>query len=88
MELIYDGDSDCELRKKLKLSWVIFLMARKSRSLKLIARFDNYDEDDCEYKEVFLQKVKSKMILGWEVKNKLLLLMKKMLLHSPLMTMC
>ena len=52
MELIYNDDNP------------IVLVAGKSRSLKFIARIDNYDGDDCEYKGVFLQKVNSKIDSG------------------------
>ena len=67
LELIYNDDSDCELEEKIEVNlgdYAIVLVAGKSRSLKFIARIDNYDRDDCEYKGVFLQKVKSKIDSG------------------------
>ena len=66
MELIYNDDSDCELEKiEVKLGdYAIVLVAGKSRSLKFIARIDNYDRDDYEYEGVFLQKVNSKIDSG------------------------
>ena len=91
MELICNDDSNCELEEKIEVKlgdYAIVLVAGKSRSLKFIARIDNYDGDDCEYEGVFLQKVNSKIDSGWEIKEKLLLKMKKMLLHLPLMTLC
>ena len=45
------------------------MVAGKSRSLKYIARIDDYDEDDCEYEGVFLQKVNSKIKSGMEGKG-------------------
>ena len=67
MELIYNDDSDCELEEKIEVKlgdYAIVLVAGKSRSLKFIARIDNYDGDDCEYEGVFLQKVNSKIDSG------------------------
>ena len=67
MELIYNDDSDCELEEKIEVKlgdYAIVLVAGKSRSLKFIARFDNYDGDDCEYEGVFLQQVNGKIDSG------------------------
>ena len=67
MELIYNDNSDCELEEKIEIKvgeHAIVLVAGKSRSLKFLVRIDNYDEDDCEYERVFLQKVSSKIDSG------------------------
>ena len=67
MELIHDDESDCELEERIEIKlgdYVVVLVAEKLRSLKFIARIDNYDENDCEYKGVFLQKVNSKIDSG------------------------
>ena len=67
MELIYNDDSDCELEEKIEVKlgdYGIELVAGKSRSLKFIARIDNYDGDDYEYEGVILQKVISKIDSG------------------------
>ena len=45
------------------------MVAGKSRSLKCIARIDDYDEDDCEYEGVFFQKVNRKIKSGMEGKG-------------------
>ena len=76
IEFIYNDDSDCELEEKIEVKlgdYAIVLVAGKSRSLKFIARIDNYDGDDCEYEGVILEKINSKIDSGWEIKDKLLL---------------
>ena len=76
MELIYNDDSDSELEEKIEVKlgdYAIVLVTGKSRSLKFIAPIDNYDGDDCEYEGCFSKKSISKFIMGWEIKDKLLL---------------
>ena len=71
-ELIYNDNSDDDLDKRIEIKlgdYVVFLAAGKSRSLKYIARIDDYDEDDCEYKGVFLQKMNRKIKSGMEGKG-------------------
>ena len=64
---ICDDNSNCELEEKIEIKFgncAVALVTRKSRSLKFIARIDNYNEDNCEYEGVFLQKVDSKIDSG------------------------
>ena len=71
---IYDDDSSCDLQEKIEVKlgdYAVVLVAGKSRSLKFIARIDNYDDDDCEYEGVFLQKVNSKLGPGVEGKGQI-----------------
>ena len=91
IELIYNDDSDCEFKGKIEIklgNYAVALVAEKSRSLKFIARIDNYDEDDCEYEGVFLKKVNSKTDSGMNVKGHIFVVNEKMLLHLPLVTLC
>ena len=71
-ELTYTNNSDGDLDKRIEIKlgdYVVVLVAGKSRSLKYISRIDDYDEHDCEYEEVFLQKVNSKIKSGMEGKG-------------------
>ena len=71
-ELTYNDNSDGNLDKRIKIKlgdYVVVLVAGKSRSLKYIARIDDYDKDDCEYEGVFLQKVNRKIKSGMEGKR-------------------
>ena len=69
---LYNDNSYGDLDKRIEIKlgdYVIVLLAGKSRSLKYIARIDDYDEDDCEHEGVFLQKVNSKIKSGMEGKR-------------------
>ena len=71
-EITYNDNSDGYLDKRIKIklgNYVVVLVAGKSRSLKYIARIDDYNEDSCEYEGVFLQKVNSKIKSGMEGKG-------------------
>ena len=71
-ELTYNDNSDGNLDKRIEIKlgdYVVVLVAGKSRSLKYIARIDDYDEDDCEYEGVFLQKVNRKIKSGMDGKG-------------------
>ena len=71
-ELTYNDNSDGNLDKRIEIKlgdYVVVLVAGKSRSLKYIAPIDDYDEDDCEYEGVFLQKVNRKIKSGMEGKG-------------------
>ena len=63
-ELTYNDNSDGNLDKRIEIklgNYVVVLVAGKSRLLKYVARIDDYDEDDCKYEGVFLQKVNIKI---------------------------
>ena len=64
--LSYDNDSDIEIDEKIEpnLDYVVLLVDGKSRSLKYIARVDNYDDEDDDYEGVFLQKINSRVDSG------------------------
>ena len=71
-ELIYNDNSDGDLDKRIEIKsgdYVVVLVAGKSKSLKYIAQIDDYDEDDYEYKGVFLQEVNRKIKSGMEGKD-------------------
>ena len=91
-ELTYNDNSDGNLDKRIEIKlgdYVVVLVAGKSRSLKYIARIDDYDEDDCEYEGVFLQKVNRKTKSGMEGKGLTFAVkMKKMVLLLLRMTLC
>ena len=64
--LSYDDDSDIEIDEEIEpnLDYVVLLVDGKSRSLKYIARVDNYDDEDDDYEGVFLQKINSRVDSG------------------------
>lgn len=66
IEIHYDDESDCdELNENVEAAvddFVIVLVSGKSRSLKYIARIDDFDGN--EYEGVFLQKVNSRILPG------------------------
>ena len=71
-QLTYNDNSNGDLDKRIEIKlgdYVVVLVAGKSRSLKYIARINDYDEEDCEYEGVFLQKVNRKIKSGMESKG-------------------
>ena len=64
--MVYDDESDCdsldEIVKANVGNYVVVLVSGKSRTLKYIARVDEFDGED--YKGIFLQKVNCKIIPG------------------------
>ena len=64
MELIYNDNRDYKLEEKIEIKlgdYAVVVVVGKLRSLKFIARIDNYVEDDCKYEGEFLPKANSKI---------------------------
>ena len=65
-DVVYDDESDCdsldEIVEANVSDYVVVLVSGKSRTLKYIARVDEFDEED--YEGIFLQKVNRKIIPG------------------------
>ena len=65
-DMVYDDESDCDSLDEIVEAnvgdYVVVLVSGKSRTLKYIARVDEFDGKD--YKDIFLQKVNRKIISG------------------------
>ena len=65
-DVVYDDKSDCdsldEIVEANVSDYVVVLVSGKSRTLKYIARVDEFDGED--YEGIFLQKVNRKIISG------------------------